>query len=551
VEDIMIDKTAPVITGAATTEPNANGWYTTPVTINFQCSDNNSGINVCPASKTINQSGASLSATGTATDKAGNSATTTISNLKVDLAAPSAIADLRKGSQTTTSITLLWSAATDNIGVTAYEVYRNSILVATVTTGLTYTDSGIVENTPYVYTIKALDAAGYSTSSNSLTATLVSTNKATIYYKVPASWSGNAFIHYRPNGGVWTVAPGTRMNASAINGYHVITIDLGTATGLRAAFTNGISLWDNNATNDYTILMGTSTVENNTVKIGEPFIDTVAPSIPTSVATTQVQATSVTVNWTASTDNVGVKSYQVFRNGTLLTTVTNNRVIDNSVVANTTYSYTIRAIDEANNISGSSAPLTITTAANNTVIIFYKVPVGSVSYIHYRPIGGTWTVSPGMVMSASTFAGYNVITLNIGNATSVEAAFNNGSGTWDNNSTRNYTFQLGTFNLINRVITSGEPVIDTIAPTLPTNVATSNVTRTSFTATWTGSTDNVAVKGYNVYLNGAYIATVTNPTYSFTGLAANTNYSLRVLAFDAANNLSAQTTAVTVKTLTN
>jgi len=521
----MIDKTAPVITGAATTEPNANGWYTTPVTITFQCSDTNSDINVCPASETINQSGASLSATGTATDKAGNSATTTISNLKVDLAAPSAIADLRKGSQTTTSITLLWSAATDNIGVTAYEVYRNSILVATVTTGLTYTDSGIVENTPYVYTIKALDAAGYSTSSNSLTATLVSTNKATIYYKVPASWSGNAFIHYRPNGGVWTVAPGTRMNASAINGYHVITIDLGTATGLRAAFTNGISLWDNNATNDYTILMGTSTVENNTVKIGEPFIDTVAPSIPTSVATTQVQATSVTVNWTASTDNVGVKSYQVFRNGTLLTTVTNNRVIDNSVVANTTYSYTIRAIDEANNISGSSAPLTITTAANNTVIIFYKVPVGSVSYIHYRPIGGTWTVSPGMVMSASTFAGYNVITLNIGNATSVEAAFNNGSGTWDNNSTRNYTFQLGTFNLINRVITSGEPVIDTIAPTLPTNVATSNVTRTSFTATWTGSTDNVAVKGYNVYLNGAYIATVTNPTYSFTGLAANPNYS--------------------------
>src|SRR5262249_18353851 len=51
-----------------------------------------------------------------------------------------------------------------------------------------------------------------------------------------------------------------------------------------------------------------------------PPIDTQAPSVPTGLRVTTTSSTSVTLGWTASTDNVGVMAYQIFRGGTLVAT---------------------------------------------------------------------------------------------------------------------------------------------------------------------------------------------------------------------------------------
>lgn len=81
---------------------------------------------------------------------------------------------------------------------------------------------------------------------------------------------------------------------------------------------------------------------------------------------------------------------------------------------------------------------------------------------------------------------------------------------------------------------------DTDPPSTPTSLASSSITSSSFSVSWTASTDNIGVTGYNVYLDGALDGNTASTNYSFSGLAASTAYSVAVEAIDAANNTSGQ-----------
>lgn len=88
-----------------------------------------------------------------------------------DTQAPSAPAGLSVTGTTSGSVSLSWTAASDDTGVTGYDVYRGSTKAGTAT-GTTYTDSGLTAGTSYVYSVRARDAAGNtSAASASVTAT--------------------------------------------------------------------------------------------------------------------------------------------------------------------------------------------------------------------------------------------------------------------------------------------------------------------------------------------------------------------------------------------
>ncbi|WP_229106668.1 fibronectin type III domain-containing protein [Paenibacillus sp. 1001270B_150601_E10] len=89
---------------------------------------------------------------------------------------------------------------------------------------------------------------------------------------------------------------------------------------------------------------------------------------------------------------------------------------------------------------------------------------------------------------------------------------------------------------------------DTQAPTAPTNLAVTGVTKTSVSLTWTASTDNVGVTGYDVYLGSAVNQSVTGTTATVTGLTAGTSYIFKVTAKDAAGNVSAASSSVAATT---
>ncbi|MGB2972689.1 MAG: CARDB domain-containing protein [Candidatus Competibacter sp.] len=82
------DATPPTITGSASPAANANGWRNSPVTVSFTCNDALSGIATCAEAQTIGAEGANQTASGTATDKAGNSATTSFAGISIDRTPP-------------------------------------------------------------------------------------------------------------------------------------------------------------------------------------------------------------------------------------------------------------------------------------------------------------------------------------------------------------------------------------------------------------------------------------------------------------------------------
>lgn len=110
------------------------------------------------------------------------------------------------------------------------------------------------------------------------------------------------------------------------------------------------------------------------------------------------------------------------------------------------------------------------------------------------------------------------------------------------------TFSYGEVEDYNINIT--ESGADTQAPTAPSNLASSNVTETSFTLSWNASTDNVGVTGYDIYQNGSYLLSTTGTSYNVTGLTASTSYSYYVKAKDAAGNISSASSSLNVTTAT-
>ncbi|GAA3815885.1 exoglucanase CbhB [Cellulomonas soli] len=94
----------------------------------------------------------------------------------------------------------------------------------------------------------------------------------------------------------------------------------------------------------------------------------------------------------------------------------------------------------------------------------------------------------------------------------------------------------------------GTSTPDTTAPTAPTGLTAGTITSTTVPLTWTASTDDKAVTGYDVYRNGTLAGSTTTTSYTATGLTPSTAYQFTVRAKDAAGNVSASSAALSVTT---
>lgn len=101
----------------------------------------------------------------------------------------------------------------------------------------------------------------------------------------------------------------------------------------------------------------------NQIVIPKP--DTEAPTQPLGLYASDVTTNSVELKWNPSTDNVGVKEYQVLRDGQLIQTVQETQFTDQNLTANKEYKYTVKVVDAAGNISVQSDILPVTTKSQN------------------------------------------------------------------------------------------------------------------------------------------------------------------------------------------
>ncbi len=129
-------------------------------------------------------------------------------------------------------------------------------------------------------------------------------------------------------------------------------------------------------------------VEDYSVVIVGSAADTQAPSIPNGLVVSSITQTTAALNWTASTDNVAIKDYEIFNGQSSIGVVEGTSVNITGLVANTNYTYTVKARDNAGNISAASAPVSFTTLGTAFTYCTSKGSNSSFEWIDYVSYGG-------------------------------------------------------------------------------------------------------------------------------------------------------------------
>jgi fibronectin type 3 domain-containing protein len=272
--------------------------------------------------------------------------------------------------------------------------------------------------------------------------------------------------------------------------------------------------------------------------------DQTPPSVPQGLTATPQGATHVNLDWSASTDDVGVTGYNVYRDGVQIDSVAAPQTAysDPSVQASTTYTYKVTAFDAAGNESAKSSGAKATTSGppdtqdpsvpqdvaavaldSTDAKVTWSAStdnVGVTAYNIYRD--GTRTDSVGGTKLTYTDPNVQAGSTHTYKVTAQDAAGNESAKS------------------AGASVTMPMPG-DVQAPTVPKNVAATVQDSFHVKVTWSASTDNVGVAGYDVYRGGVRVAAnLTGTSYTDATVEPGTSATYTVLAKDAAGNASAQ-----------
>jgi chitodextrinase len=344
-----------------------------------------------------------------------------LSNVIPDLVAPSA-PTLSLGSKTSNSVSLNWAGATDNVGITRYEVFNGVNSVGT-TSNTSFTVSNLTPSTSYDFTVKARDFVGnFSIASNVLS---VTTNAApppstvrieaeTNFTKITdtdndvnANNGGNASafsngsavrlpdvgdkirINFNiSNAGQYTIRARVRSGSSTnstvywpnkyiftLNGATITLVgDNNSISALSTAF--GGSFYGTMQSGNRNLSAGNNflTIQAairswgivDYIEIVPVITDTTAPTAPTLSLVSKTE-NSVSLSWAGATDNVAVTGYEVFNGANSAGTTTATSLTINNLSPNTAYNFTVRARDAVGNTSVASNTLNVTTHTSPTL----------------------------------------------------------------------------------------------------------------------------------------------------------------------------------------
>ena len=273
--------------------------------------------------------------------------------------------------------------------------------------------------------------------------------------------------------------------------------------------------------------------------------DATGPSVPANLTARAASSTQINLAWTASTDNVAVKGYKIFRNGTQVATSTLTSFQNTGLTSSTTYSYTVSAYDAANNNSAQSAAASATTqaATDTTPPVISALSTGSIT-----PNGATinWTTneaSDTQVEYGKT-TGYGKLTTLI---TSLETSHSTSlSGL---TASTLYHYRVRSRDAAGNLATSTDftftTAADTTAPTIA-SVTASSINLRGATIIWTtneasdGQVDYGTSTGYGM-ATAVYPSRLTSHSVPLSGLTPSTLYHYRVKSRDAAGNLATST----------
>ncbi|HYR87936.1 MAG TPA: LamG-like jellyroll fold domain-containing protein [Terriglobia bacterium] len=273
-------------------------------------------------------------------------------------------------------------------------------------------------------------------------------------------------------------------------------------------------------------------------------IDTTAPSVPTGLTASPISISQINLSWNSSSDNVGVAGYRVFRNGSQIAQVTGTSYSNTGLTPATSYSYTVAAYDAAANVSAQSSAVLATTLSDITAPSTPANP--ALSVISSTQINLSWTASVDNV----GVTGYRVFRDGSQIAQVTGTSYSNTGLT----PATTYSYTVAAYDAAGNVSAQSSAIVgttqsvDTTAPSVPTGLTATGVSPSQINLSWTASTDNVGVVGYRVFRDTVQVATSTATSYVNPGLAASTTYTYTVAAFDAAGNVSGQSSPAAATT---
>lgn len=251
-----------------------------------------------------------------------------------------------------TTATATWTAATDNVAVTAYEYRLGSGSWQALGNVLTVNLAGLTQATSYTFQVRAKDGANNIGAASSATFTTsdvsapsapgtptfsaITMTSATVNWTAASDNVGVTGYQYQVNSGSWQTLS------------NVLTTSL---TGLAAVTTYTVGVRARDAAGNW----GPGSSGSFTTP------DTAPPSVPAGLAGSAPNSNRVNLTWAAASDNVGVSGYKIYRNSGFVSTSSTTSYADTGVVGTTTYSYQVSAYDAAGNESGLSAAAGVTT----------------------------------------------------------------------------------------------------------------------------------------------------------------------------------------------
>ncbi len=487
-----------------------------------------------------------------AVDDAGNHSTQATVTAETDdcpdTAAPSKPTSLLVEQTSPATVSLSWSPATDNVGVTGYRVFLDGSAVA-MTSGTTYTFTGLTCGTIYQLGVTAEDGAG-NTSTQSTTAT------TTDPCVTAASASDVQAPTVPPNEKLTVIGPTTltlAWSASTDNvgvtGYRLFLngAAVGTTTSLNYTF-SGLSC-NTTYTVSITAYDAAGNQSNPAYGTGHPTTsacssDAQVPTVPPNEKFTVIGPTTLTLAWSASTDNVGVTGYRLFLNGAAVGTTTSLNYTFSGLSCNTTYTVSITAYDAAGNQSDPAYGTGHPTTAGCSDTQAPSAPNG-ITVANVTSTGATlsWAAASDNVGVAGYTVYWDGTTRGTTSSTTYDATTLTCGTT--------HTFGVDAYDAagnhsgMSSVTIATAVCSDSQAPSTPAGLQVISTSQGSVSVSWSASTDNLGVVGYTVYRGSTALGNTTSTTYTASGLACGTTYIIAVEAFDGSGNRSSKASVST------
>jgi chitodextrinase len=277
------------------------------------------------------------------------------------------------------------------------------------------------------------------------------------------------------------------------------------------------------------------------------FVDKTPPTQPVNLAATDITQTTAVLNWGASTDNVGVYEYKIYKNGDFLSSTqspTTTFSVDN-LNAGTEYTFFVKANDGSDNLSNAGNEIAFTTV---------NIPDTE------KPTAPS-NISVSNIAQTSLYLNWDASVDNVGVVEYVIYKDNQVLASTSGNSYSVTGLSMGTdynFYLIAKDAAQNEsdPSNEITATTrykqvdisAPAKLTALNITQSSLDLSWSPSEGTKDKISYNIYQNASLIGNTAGTTYSVVNLKASTKYNFYVIAEDARGNISDVSNVVRIAT---